>query len=189
MHTYIAETTGVGGGSPGPLAQTRGVHYVYDVHPNTELLARFYSAFSEKDHETMAQCYSDDATFGDPVFPRLDADGARAMWRMFCTGDSDLSVPSFRVIAADDAVGSAEWDALYTFPKTGRRVHNKIRSSFVFRDGLIVQHRDSFDFYRWARMALGPAGIALGWTPFVRNQVRRQAAAQLRRFRRDDSGV
>lgn len=32
--------------------------------------------------------------------------------------------------------------------------------------------------------ALGPLGLALGWTPLVKNQVRKQAAAQLDRFRR-----
>jgi hypothetical protein len=31
-------------------------------------------------------------------------------------------------------------------------------------------------------MALGPMGAALGWTPVVQNQVRRQAMSQLRRF-------
>lgn len=55
-----------------------------------------------------------------------------------------------------------------------------------YEDGLIVHHRDDFDLYRWARMALGPVGIALGWTPIVRNQVRGQAAAQLHRFRAGD---
>ncbi|MDP9067438.1 MAG: nuclear transport factor 2 family protein [Actinomycetota bacterium] len=156
------------------------------MHPNAELLTRFYSAFAEGDHETMARCYADDGTFSDPVFPQLDADGARTMWRMFCTSGNDLDV-SFSDVHVDDASGSARWEAIYDFPKTGRRVHNKIESSFAFRDGLIVSHRDDFDFYRWSRMALGPIGVALGWTPVVKNQVRQQAAAQLRKFRAGES--
>jgi ketosteroid isomerase-like protein len=159
------------------------VGYGLGVHPNAELLERFYSAFEAKDHVTMATCYSDDATFSDPVFPHLDAGGVRAMWRMFCTGESKLDV-RHSGIAAGDATGSARWEAVYEFPKTGRRVHNKIASSFVFREGLIVKQTDSFDFYRWSRMALGPVGTALGWTPIVKNQVRRQAHAQLRRFQK-----
>ena len=151
------------------------------MHPNAELLERFYAAFEAKDDATMAACYSDDATFSDPVFPHLDASRVRAMWRMFCTTGSALDV-SHSGIEADDRAGSAEWEAVYDFPKTGRRVHNRITSSFVFRDGLISQHTDSFDFYRWSRMALGPVGLALGWTPIVKNQVRQQADAQLRRF-------
>jgi hypothetical protein len=31
-------------------------------------------------------------------------------------------------------------------------------------------------------MALGPMGYALGWTPIVRNSIRRQAAEQLDEF-------
>ena len=151
------------------------------MHPNAELITRFYEAFAAGDHATMAASYSDDATFADPVFPELEADQARAMWRMFTTSGNALDV-TFADVQADDASGSATWEAVYAFPKTGRRVHNKISASFEFRDGKIVRHRDRFDIYRWTRMALGPVGTALGWTPIIQGQVRKQAAAQLRRF-------
>ena len=157
------------------------------MHANAELLTRFYAAFAAGDHATMGRCYADDATFADPVFPRLDADGVRAMWRMFCTGGNDIDV-TFGEIQATEPNGSAHWEAIYAFPKTGRRVHNSIDAFFGFKDGLIYRHRDVFDFYRWSRMALGPVGMALGWTPIVKSQVRQQAAAQLRRFREGSSG-
>ena len=152
------------------------------MHPNEELLNRFYSAFASGDHATMSACYADDARFSDPVFPDLDAEGVRAMWRMFCTGGNDIAV-SLGDVRADDTTGSARWEAIYAFPKTGRQVHNKISADLNFRDGLIVRHRDTFDFYRWSRQALGPVGAALGWSPIVKNQVRQQAGAQLKRFR------
>ena len=41
---------------------------------------------------------------------------------------------------------------------------------------------DSFSFYAWARQALGPVGIALGWTPIVRGKVQREARAGLDEF-------
>jgi ketosteroid isomerase-like protein len=158
------------------------------VHPNAALLTGFYAAFAAKDHAAMAAAYADDATFSDPVFPRLDAAEVRAMWRMFCTGGGDVAVTFSDVEAGDDR-GSARWEAVYAFPKTGRRVHNRIASSFTFRDGVIVEQRDDFDFYRWSRMALGPAGALLGWTPLVKNKVRAQAEAQLRRFRAGEAGA
>lgn len=49
-------------------------------------------------------------------------------------------------------------------------------------DGLIAEHRDSFSFYEWARQALGPAGLALGWTPLLRGKVQREARAGLDEF-------
>jgi hypothetical protein len=61
-------------------------------------------------------------------------------------------------------------------------VVNDIHASFRFENGLIVEHKDSFSFYRWARQALGTSGLLLGWTPMVRNRVRRQAAAGLEKF-------
>lgn len=152
------------------------------VHPNESLIEGFYAAFAAGDHETMAAAYSDDARFSDPVFPELDAAGVRAMWRMFCTSGNRLDV-TWSSVEGDDRQGSARWEAIYSFPKTGRRVDNKISASFEFADGRIVRHVDSFDLYRWTRMALGPMGLALGWTPIVQKQVRAQAAAQLARFR------
>lgn len=155
------------------------------VHPNEELIQTFYSAFVGGDHATMAASYADDATFSDPVFPTLSADEARAMWRMFCTSGNDIKV-NFSDVQADDRSGSAHWDAVYKFPKTGREVHNKISASFLFRDGRIVRHRDDFNLYAWIRMALGPLGTALGWSPIVQGQVRKQAASQLRHFQAEE---
>ena len=151
------------------------------MHANAELIARFYSAFGSGDHATMEASYTDDASFSDPVFPNLSADEVKVMWRMFCTSGNDIKV-SFADVQADDSSGSARWDAVYRFPKTGREVHNQISASFLFRDGRIVRHRDDFDLYAWTRMALGPMGVLLGWSPIVQSQVRKQAAAQLRRF-------
>jgi hypothetical protein len=156
------------------------------MHPNAELIARFYSAFKARDHESMARCYSDSARFSDPVFPELDADRVRAMWRMFCVSENEIAV-TFGDVEGDDERGSASWEASYTFPKTRRHVDNKIAASFEFESGLIVRHVDSFDFYRWTRMALGTAGLLLGWTPGVQNRVRAQAAARLARFQAEET--
>lgn len=133
----------------------------------------------------MSRCYRDDATFSDPVFRHLDADELRAMWRMFCVRGTDLVV-AFDGVRADDRSGAARWEATYTFAATRRAVHNRIGASFEFRDGGIFRHTDSFDFYRWSRMALGPVGWALGWTPFLQSKVRGQAAAQLAAFRAEE---
>ena len=148
---------------------------------NAELIEGFYAAFAAGDHATMAAAYADDATFSDPVFPKLSADEACAMWRMFCTSGNDITV-THTGVSADEANGSAHWEAVYAFPKTGRQVHNKIDASFRFRDGKIVEHRDDFNFYSWTRQALGTPGVLLGWSPVVQGQVRKQAASQLKRF-------
>lgn len=151
------------------------------MHANEALIDQFYSAFARRDHQTMAACYAPNATFGDPVFPNLKGDEVAAMWRMLCERGTDLEL-SYSNVRADDERGSADWDATYTFTATGRRVHNRIHAEFEFADGKIADHRDRFDFYRWSRMALGPLGVTLGWTPFVRKQVQQKADHQLRKF-------
>ncbi len=143
------------------------------------VLHRFYSAFAQRDWSTMGACYADDARFSDPVFPDLDAACVRAMWKMLLTRDSDLRI-TFKISEESDERGVCEWEAFYTFSRTGRKVHNVIRSEFGLRDGLILRQRDHFDFWRWSRQALGASGWLLGWSPMVRNKVRGIAAAGLR---------
>jgi ketosteroid isomerase-like protein len=119
--------------------------------------------------------------FSDPVFPDLRGAEAGAMWRMLTGQATDLRIELLEHSAEGDR-GSARWRAHYTFTRTGRPVVNDVRASLRFADGLIAEHRDEFDFYRWARQALGPMGVALGWTPLVRSGVRRQARASLDEF-------
>jgi ketosteroid isomerase-like protein len=148
------------------------------AHPNAALIERFYAALGRRDAETMIACYASDVTFSDPVFTRLDAAGAAAMWRMLCARGRDLAVTASD-IGADEKSGHAHWDATYTYSATGRRVVNRIDAQFEFRDGLICRHRDSFDLYRWLRQALGLKGAALGWLPVVQHKVQAQAARTL----------
>jgi ketosteroid isomerase-like protein len=131
------------------------------VNDNEQLLNRFYEAFQKKDHKTMATCYHPKVTFGDPAFTHLEGWRASAMWMMLCERGKDLEL-EFRDIEADDKTGKAFWEAHYTFSKTGLKVHNKINAAFKFQDGLIIEHRDTFDMKKWMGMALGFKGKILG---------------------------
>ena len=89
--------------------------------------------------------------------------------------------------SADGDTGTAHWIATYTF-STGRPVVNDIHARFRFRDGLIVDHQDSFSFWRWARQALGPPGMILGLPP-MNLLVRRRARGDLAKFRGERSAA
>ena len=156
------------------------------MNANEATIRRFYEAFQRRDAATMAACYGPDVQFSDPVFPDLRGPQAGLMWKMLCERGKDLRL-EFRDVRADDATGSAHWEAWYTFSATGRKVHNVIDASFEFRDGRIVRHADRFDLYRWSRQALGPAGLLLGWTPLLQNKVRAMAAKGLADYQRNSS--
>lgn len=145
---------------------------------NAGVIKRFYSAFQRRDGAAMAACYHPEVRFSDPVFPDLHGARAAAMWKMLCERGTDLRI-EYRDVVAEDNRGSAHWDATYTFSATGRKVLNRIDASFEFRDGLISRHTDRFDFYRWARQALGAKGVLLGWLPPVQAKVRSMAAKSL----------
>jgi ketosteroid isomerase-like protein len=151
------------------------------VHPNAELIERFYQAFQRRDAAAMVACYHPDVEFWDPVFLSLKGSRAGDMWRMLCERGKDLTI-AYRDVRADDGGGSAHWDADYTYSGSGRKVHNSIDARFEFRDGLIVRHTDTFDLHRWASQALGPLGMLLGWLPPFQSALRKKAATALERF-------
>lgn len=130
----------------------------------------------------MGACYHAEIHFSDPVFPHLHGAAAPLMWEMLCNRGRDLKI-EFRDVAADAQSGRATWDAWYTFSATGRAVHNRIEAEFHFRHGAIVRHIDRFPFWRWARQALGPAGLFFGWSGMVQRRVQAQAGAALEAYR------
>ncbi|MBH9345953.1 nuclear transport factor 2 family protein [Pseudomonas aeruginosa] len=143
-------------------------------HPNAELIERFYQAFQRLDGEAMAACYAPQATFHAPArgARRGREAGARGRRRARRARDFRLAPAAGR---ADGNEGRAQWVAHYLFTQTGRRVENRIEARFRFADGLIVEHRDHFDLWRWSRQALGLTGLLLGWTPPLQRAIRQQA--------------
>lgn len=151
------------------------------MNANEQLITRFYTAFQTKDYKTMQDLYSDKATFNDSVFTNLNAAQVKAMWEMLLKASTDMKL-EFKNVKADDKTGSAEWIAHYTFSKTGNKVVNKIKADFVFEDGKILKHKDHFDFYTWAKQALGFTGLLLGWTGFMKNKIQTTAMSNLNKF-------
>lgn len=144
------------------------------MNSNEQLIQHFYTSFQQLDAVNMQACYHDDVRFSDPAFPHLKGKEAGAMWAMLTDAlkknpaDWKLEVSH---IKADESAGSCRWEAHYTFSLTNRRVHNIIDAAFRFKDGKIIEHTDTFDFYRWTRMAFGLTGLLLGWTPYFKNKL------------------
>ena len=157
------------------------------MHPNQTTLENFYTAFARLDADTMAACYAPDAEFDDEAFSLRGHTEVTGMWRMLCGATkakgADVWKLTYSGLQADDKTGKAHWEADYRFSATGRMVHNVIDGVFEFNEqGLIKKHRDSFNFWTWARQALGAPGLLLGWTPVFHQKVRKTAAANLKKF-------
>lgn len=141
---------------------------------HTALINRFYTAFAARDPAGMVACYHPGVAFHDPAFLDLKGWRAAAMWTMLCERAEDLRI-EHSAVTVDGDRGTAHWEAWYTFSATGRKVHNVIDATFEFKDGLIVSHRDHFEFWRWSRQALGPPGVFLGWSSVLSKKVNAQA--------------
>ncbi len=147
---------------------------------NEKLIERFYDSFGRMDGETMAMLYAPDAHFRDPAFGDLTGEEAGDMWQMLTGRAEDLKV-ELASHSAEGDTGEANWIATYTF-STGRPVVNDIQARFRFRDGLIVDHVDSFPMHKWARQALGAPGWILG-LPGFNLLIRRKARGDLDEYR------
>ncbi|MDB5782862.1 nuclear transport factor 2 family protein [Caballeronia mineralivorans] len=150
--------------------------------PNAALIQRFYEAFQRSDAEAMAACYAPDVEFSDPVFGVLRGREAADMWRMLLSRAAELSL-TFSDIKTVGQTATAHWVASYRFSQTGRKVVNRVTSRFAIRDGLIFEHRDSFNLWTWSRQALGLKGWLLGWSSFVQKKIQAQASKGLRAYR------
>jgi ketosteroid isomerase-like protein len=146
-------------------------------------IERLYAAFAKLDSETMTACYAPDATFDDEAFSLKGRAQIGAMWTMLCDAVKTKGRDVWKLEVSQVTDRSAHWEPTYNFSATGRTVHNIIDADFEFNAaGLITRQRDRFDFWRWSRQALGTPGLLLGWSPFLRNKVRAQAAKNLERF-------
>lgn len=150
---------------------------------NQATITRLYDAFARLDGDTMQACYAPEARFQDEVFTLQGAREVGGMWHMLCAATRDKGRADWKLETRDITDRSAHWDAHYRFSATGRLVVNRIDAEFEFdANGLILRHRDRFDFWAWSRQALGVPGLILGWTPMFRKQVQAKAAENLRRF-------
>lgn len=147
---------------------------------NADIINKFYASFAARDAEGMVSCYANDINFEDAAFGPLHGDDAKNMWRMLMNS-ADAKVEWTNVTTNGDT-GAANWVATYIFSKTGRQVVNHVSASFVFQDGKIVKHTDTFDSWKWSRQALGLPGLLLGWSPFLKNSIRKQALERLHKF-------
>ena len=149
---------------------------------HSAVVTQFYEAFANRDAAGMGACYHGEATFEDPAFGPLDRAAVCAMWAMLLGRSADLVVTHQMLDEAGSTV-TAQWEARYTFTRTGRPVLNRITATFTFEDGLIHTHEDQFSFWAWARQAFGPAGFLVGWTPWFHAKVRAEALRALAAYR------
>jgi len=151
------------------------------MNTNETVINHFYTSFKNKDIKGMQDCYASNAVFNDPVFINLSAIQVRSMWEMLIKSGKDMRI-DFTDVHADKQIGTASWQAFYTFSVTGNKVVNKVKASFIIDNGKIISHTDDFSFYQWAKQALGLPGLLLGWSPFLRNKIRKKAAENLRLY-------
>jgi len=149
------------------------------MHSNAIVIERLFTSLDRHDPRALADCYDDNATFHDIAFDLKGKEEILSMWRMITSGDIRTTIEQ---IDADDCMGSARVVDEYTFRETGRPVRNVIESHFRFRDGRILDHRDTCDPRAWGAMALGGMpGFLAGRLRFIRKWAARRTLSDFSR--------
>jgi ketosteroid isomerase-like protein len=145
--------------------------------PAEETVQRFYECLKGNDPAGAAECYCDDATFEDIAFDLQGKANIAAMWRFECS--SGLKI-QYRDIRTEGPAVKGHWTCDYKFHGVND-VHNEIDSTFTFRDGKILAHRDDASRWGWAKLALGiPWAVLVTAFPFL---LRMKAKKELAAFR------
>jgi ketosteroid isomerase-like protein len=156
------------------------------MNANEQIIHNFYSAFQNRDAAGMNACYSQDIVFFDPVFELLQANEAKAMWRMLCKNARNFTLTFSNIKDLGDDYYTCDWVADYTFSATGRKVHNMIRAHMKIAEGKIIEHSDGFSLHKWSMQALGFSGWLLGWNSFFQRKIKNTAKRNLLEFMRQE---
>lgn len=152
------------------------------MHPNETIITRYYSAFQQKNAAEMNRCYAENLAFSDPVFGLLHGKEVRNMWEMLCKNGKDLQISFGNIQLLDEEYATCDWVAQYTFSQTGRRVVNIIKAHIRIENGIITEHTDAFDIYKWSRQALGLRGWLFGWTAWFQKKLQQKTRIALNNY-------
>ena len=148
-----------------------------------KLINQFYTAFKNLDAETMVSLYHDDIMFEDPAFGVLKGEEAKAMWRMLIDSQKGKNFQvTFSNIQQNGKIVTANWEAKYEFGKSKRKVHNKIKATFLIENGKILKHVDQFHLYSWAKQAMGFQGWLIGSTKLFQSKLNQQTRGMLQKY-------
>jgi ketosteroid isomerase-like protein len=152
-----------------------------EAHPNAQLIRRLYAGLEACNLDEIAACYADDAQFTDIAFELHGKTQVMQMWRMICTKvKPTVTWETLAPPSADAETGTGRWHAEYWYDRNlpthpGRWVVNDLCSSFKFRNGLIVEHRDDCNVWNWAKQALAfPKNLAAAAIPALRRSIARK---------------
>ena len=152
---------------------------------NEAVITKFYTSFANADAASMIALYDDDVSFSDPVFGILKGEQAKSMWKMLVRPGI---VITFGGIKSKGNKVYANWQAEYVYTPTKRKVVNKIKAEFEFKNGKIITHVDKFSLWNWSSQALGMTGLLLGWTSTVKHKIKSMDNASLRSFMEKQQG-
>jgi SnoaL-like domain len=143
-----------------------------------DLTRQFFRHLANRDLPKMMGCYHPEIRYSSP-FIELQGDEVAAMWRM-----GWRYLPDVQVLYEDiDIRGNfSTWQAIYTYPPTGRCVKHRLSTALTFAEGKIIQQADQFNLHAWAEQSYGYFGKMVGGWKLFKSQLAGKMKAQFSVF-------
>ncbi|CAE6516513.1 unnamed protein product [Rhizoctonia solani] len=145
---------------------------------------KWFEAYSAGNFEGMKSLATDDYTFEDPAFGKLEGERALSMYKMFTSTrdktEAVWNVHEVKPSESDPQRAIVKFEAIYKF--NGRPVTNQITSTILVIDGKVKEQVDAFDVPKWAEQSLGLLGWLFGGFTFLHNTIQKKANTSLDGF-------
>lgn len=152
------------------------------MHPNEDLIHRFFRAMQKHDLSSALLCYHNDITYEDDLFRELKQNDVVKMWEMRMAENPDWEI-EYRDVEASAVWGRAYWTLVYGKTKSGKRKRRHIVARFTFLDEKILYHSDAFNLYNWVTENRGAWWRVLVWFSPFRYFLRAGAHRKLQQFK------
>jgi len=148
---------------------------------NTEIVEKFYTAFSKLDHSGMEGCLSENIVYHDPMYGVLDGEPVFALWRMRCTYLHDLSIKFSNIEALDGEYAICDWEISF-FHRSAGHVTMPGKAYMRIINGKIAEHSEGYRISKWLSTTYGWKGKLFGWTGYMKRREQNYYKDMLNRF-------
>jgi hypothetical protein len=151
------------------------------VKKDKACLKNYVKALIKKESHALADCYSEEANFFDPIFDNLDKENLVKYWELRFTTYKDLKI---LVLASELYEHSASIKWFISYKQKNKKIRYSMVSILEIRNGKIIKQFDHFHFWKMAMQAYGFMGFFLGWTKLMNARVKKLYELKHKNFKK-----
>lgn len=152
---------------------------------NSQVVERFYNAFSKLDYSEMTALLSQNIIYQDPIFGMLEGEPVFSLWQMKCKRLREFSFSYTNIEELDAEYIRCDWKISFFHRPTGDVVTMPGKAYMKIIDGKITEHSDAYKISDWLSVTQGWKGKFFGWMGFMQRKEQNTYRSLLERYIRN----